>query len=217
MTISLEGMKRDWMKATSQGAAVAMFSVVLAAAVCCASQNGLAQNRDDAFRGKTVSMIIGAGTGGGIDLYGRVVARHIGKHLPGQPTVVPQNMPAAGSIAAANHLYNIAPKDGTAIGIISQGLILDEVLGTPGLRFELAKFNWVGRISSDVLVTFMWNTAKVKTIADAMNYETSLGATGAGSSVTKKSYALQPRPRYKIQDGPRIYRYGNQHARHGTR
>src|SRR5262249_28680214 len=99
---------------------------------------------DDTLKGRTVTLIIGSDAGGGIDLYGRVVARHIGRHLPGQPSVVAQNMPAAGSIAAANHLFNVAAKDGTAIGILSQGLILDEILGTPGLRFEVAKFNWVG-------------------------------------------------------------------------
>lgn len=149
----------------------------------------LAQS-DDTLKGRTVTLFIGSGTGGGIDLYGRVVARHIGRHLPGQPTVVAQNMPAAGSIAAANHLFNIAPRDGTAIGILSQGLILDEILGTPGLKFEVAKFNWVGRISSDVLVTFTWHTSKVKTVADAMTTETTLGGTGAGSSVTKSPQLL---------------------------
>jgi len=146
--------------------------------------SALAQD-DDAFKGRTVTMVIGSGTGGGIDLYGRVVARHIGRHLPGQPTVVPQNMPAAGSIAAANHMFNIAPKDGTAIAILSQGLILDELLGTPGLRFELAKFNWIGRVSSDVALLFTMRTSKTKTIADALMTETTIGGTGAGSSVTK--------------------------------
>src|SRR5262245_18873316 len=125
------------------------------------------------FKGKTVNLIIGAGPGGGIDLYGRLVARHIGKHLPGQPVVVPQNMPAAGSIAAANYIYNAAPKDGTAIGIMSQGIILNEVLGLRGLQFEVGKFNWVGRISSDVLVPFTWHTNNVKTIAHAMTFDTS--------------------------------------------
>ena len=135
-------------------------------------------------------MIIGSGAGGGIDLYGRVVARHLGRHIPGQPAVVAQNMPGAGSIAAANHLFNIAPRDGTAVGILSQGLILDEILKTPGLRFEVAKFNWVGRVSSDVLVAFTWHTSKVKTIADAMTIEATLGGTGAGSSVTKSPKLL---------------------------
>ena len=167
-------------------------TAVLSAAVmllAVLSHAALAQS-DDTLKGRTVTMFIGSGTGGGIDLYGRVVARHIGRHLPGQPAVVAQNMPAAGSIAAANHLFNIAPKDGTAIGILSQGLILDEILGTPGLKFEVAKFNWVGRISSDVLITFTWHTSKVKTIADAMAMETTLGGTGAGSSVTKSPQLL---------------------------
>jgi tripartite-type tricarboxylate transporter receptor subunit TctC len=154
-----------------------------------ATQPAWAQS-DETLKGRTVTMFIGSGAGGGIDLYGRVVARHIGRHIPGQPTVVAQNMPAAGSIAAANHLFNIAPKDGTAIGILSQGLILDEILGTPGLRFEVAKFNWVGRISSDVLLALTWHTSKVKTIADAMTIETTLGGTGAGSNVTKSPQLL---------------------------
>lgn len=164
-------------------AVVTLLAVLLASAA-------LAQSDEETLKGRTVTMFIGSGAGGGIDLYGRVVARHIGRHLPGQPPVVAQNMPAAGSIAAANHLFNIAPKDGTAIGILSQGLILDEILGTPGLRFEVAKFNWVGRISSDVLITFTWRTSKVKTIADAMAMETTLGGTGAGSSVTKSPQLL---------------------------
>ncbi len=148
----------------------------------------LAQPAD--LKGRTVTMIIGSGAGGGIDLYGRVVARHIGKHIPGQPAVVAQNMPGAGSIAAANQLFNIAPRDGTTIGILSQGLILDEILKTPGLRFEVAKFNWIGRVSSDVLVAFTWHTSKVRTVADAMRIEATLGGTGAGSSVTKSPKLL---------------------------
>ena len=167
-------------------------TAVLSAAVTllAALSHAASAQSDDTLKGRTVTMFIGSGTGGGIDLYGRVVARHIGRHLPGQPAMVAQNMPAAGSIAAANHLFNIAPKDGTAIGILSQGLILDEILGTPGLKFEVAKFNWVGRISSDVLITFTWHTSKVKTVADAMTTETTLGGTGAGSSVTKSPQLL---------------------------
>src|SRR5215510_15120259 len=95
-----------------------------AALMCCCFPfwQSAAQPAADLFKGRTVNLIIGAGSGGGIDLYGRLVARHIGRHLPGQPNVVAQNMPAAGSIAAANYLYNAAPKDGTAIGIMSQGI-----------------------------------------------------------------------------------------------
>ena len=174
----------------------------------------LAQAPAEPLKGRTVTMIIGSGAGGGIDLYGRTVARHIGKHIPGQPTVVAQNMPAAGSIAAANHIYNVAPKDGTAIGILSQGLILDEILGTPGLKFEVAKFNWVGRVSSDVLVTFTWHASKVKTIADAFTTEATLGGTGAGSSVTKSPQLLNRVVGTKFKVIVRLYGHKLYDARH---
>src|SRR5262245_1337669 len=169
---------------TSTAAASLLAFVALLPASDSAAQS------TDVLRGKTVNLIIGAGAGGGIDLYGRLVARHIGRHLPGQPVVVPQNMPAAGSIAAANYIYNSAPKDGTAIGIMSQGIILNEVLGLRGLQFEVGKFNWVGRISSDVLVAFTWHTNKVRTIADAMTFETSIGGTGAGTTATQSPQLL---------------------------
>jgi tripartite-type tricarboxylate transporter receptor subunit TctC len=161
---------------------------VLLSLMCCG--RSAAQPADDLYRGQTVNLTIGAGPGGGIDLYGRIVARHIGKHLPGRPKVVAQNMPAAGSIAAANYLYNLAPKDGTAIGIVSQGIILNQVLGLRGLQFEVAKFNWVGRISSDVLVAFTWHTNKVKTLADAMMLEATIGGTGVGTTATQSPQLL---------------------------
>lgn len=149
-----------------------------------------AQPVDGLYKNKTINLTVGAGVGGGIDLYGRLVARHLGRHLPGEPKVVVQNMPAAGSIAAANYLFNVAPKDGTVLGILSQGIILNEVLGLPGLRFEVGKFNWIGRISSDVLVAFTWHTNKVKTIADAMTFETTIGGTGAGTTATQSPQLL---------------------------
>src|SRR4051812_19198342 len=86
--------------------------------------------------GKNVTMVIGSGTGGANDLWGRVVARHLGKHLPGNPTVVPQNMPGAGGLSAANHIYNIAPKDGTALGIIVSAVALGPLTGAAGARFD---------------------------------------------------------------------------------
>src|SRR5262249_42604597 len=152
--------------------------VALVTIHCCAVVEGAAQPADEPFKGKTINLTIGAGSGGGIDLYGRLVAAHIGKHLPGKPRVIPQNMPAAGRTAAANYLYNVAPKDGPAIGIVSQGVILNEVLGLRGLQFEVGKFSWIGRISSDVLVAFTWHTNNVRTLADAMAREATIGGTG---------------------------------------
>src|SRR5262245_43214461 len=94
--------------------------------------------------GKSVQMIIGSGSGGGFDLWGRLVARHIGKHLPGNPTVVPQNMPGAGGFNAANYIYNVAPKDGTTMGIIAGPAVLGPITGAPGARFDPTRITWLG-------------------------------------------------------------------------
>src|SRR5215831_14583914 len=94
--------------------------------------------------GKTVTMVIGFGPGGGYDAWARVVARHLGKHLPGNPTVVPQNMPGGGSLNAANHIYAIAPKDGTMLAIIARDAALAALTGVSGARFDPLKFTCVG-------------------------------------------------------------------------
>jgi tripartite-type tricarboxylate transporter receptor subunit TctC len=143
-----------------------------------------AQESSSAFRGKSVTMVIGFGPGASNDFYGRLVARHIGKHIPGNPSIVPQNMPGAGSFKAANFLYHVAPKDGTAIGIVTQTLATEEALGAAGIQFKSAEFTWIGRVTSDSVVTFMWHTSKIKTIADAMTHEAPIGATGVSSTVT---------------------------------
>lgn len=135
------------------------------------------------FAGKTISMVVGYPTGGSNDLYARAVARHIGKHLPGNPTVVVRNMPGAGSVLAANHIYNVAPKDGTVIGLVSATIPLDEKLGAPGVKFEAPKFTWLGRVSPATNVTMTWHTTGVKTMDDVARREVTLGATGTSSTV----------------------------------
>src|SRR5262249_26207183 len=98
----------------------------------------------DLLAGKSVQMIIGFGVGGGYDLWGRTVGRHIGRHLPGNPTVIPQNMPGAGSYAAANHIFNVAPKDGTVLGIIARDAALGPLSGATGARFDPLRLSWIG-------------------------------------------------------------------------
>src|SRR5215470_7313182 len=93
-------------------------AALISLAVVAPAQSPAQAQSADLLAGKTVTLIIGFGTGGGYDLWGRTVARHIGKHLPGKPTVVPQNMPGAGGLNAVNHIYTLAPKDGTVLGII---------------------------------------------------------------------------------------------------
>src|SRR4051794_38202302 len=100
------------------------------------------------YAGKTVTIIVSYGAGGGYDFYGRLVARHLGKHLNGAPTVIVQNMSAAGGLAGANFLYNVAPRDGTTIGVINQNAAVGQVLDATGIRYDARKFNWIGRLGS---------------------------------------------------------------------
>jgi tripartite-type tricarboxylate transporter receptor subunit TctC len=139
------------------------------------------------FTRQQVRVVTGFAPGATNDLYGRLVARHIGRHLPGNPTVIPVNMPGAGSLRAANYIYNVAPKDGTVFGLMASTLINEELLGNPGAQFKSDRYNWIGRVSSFVLVSFTWHTARVKTVNDALMTEVTLGGTAVGSGIT-----LQP-------------------------
>jgi tripartite-type tricarboxylate transporter receptor subunit TctC len=130
----------------------------------------------DRFKGKTFEIIVGYDTGGGYDIYARALARHIGKHLPGNPTVIVKNMPGAQTRQAANYLYNIAPKDGTVIATVARGLPTEELLGTGGIRFQSAKFNWIGSMNNEVSVGVAWHTSPVKTFADTKKREMIVGA-----------------------------------------
>ncbi len=154
-----------------------------AALLLCTTLPAMAQSVEQFYAGKTVELIVGYPPGGSNDVYGRAVARFIGRHIPGHPQVVFRNMPGAGSILAANHIFNVAPKDGTVLGLLAATNTIDEKLGAPGVKFETAKFTWIGRISSAVNVTAMWNTSKIKSIDDAFKMEAALGATGTGSTV----------------------------------
>ena len=133
------------------------------------------------YAGKTVSLIIGFGAGGGYDMWGRMVARHIGKHLPGKPSVVPQNMPGAGSYVAASHIYNAAPKDGTVFGIIARDAALGPLTGAPGARFDATKLSWIGTPTTETSVCIAYHTAPVKTVQDLYRKQLILGDTGPGT------------------------------------
>ena len=157
---------------------------LLAAAVLLSPAAASAQSVEDFYRGKTITVIVGYPPAGSNDFYVRAVARHIGKHIPGNPTVVARNMPGGGSLVAANHIFNVAPKDGTVLGLIAPTAPLEERLGAPNVRFKAAQFNWIGRIAPTPNVTFMKASSPVKTIQDAMEREATLGATGRSSTVT---------------------------------
>ncbi len=133
------------------------------------------------YKGKTISLIVGSNASGGYDTYGRLLARHMGKHINGHPNFVVQNMPGAGGLRSANHIYNVAVKDGTVMGIFDQAVFLDQLLGAATLRGDVTKFNWIGRMIGNSAVLFAWHTAKVKSAADALKDELIVAAPGSSS------------------------------------
>jgi tripartite-type tricarboxylate transporter receptor subunit TctC len=142
-----------------------------------------AQSPEEFYKGKSIDFVIGYPPGGSNDTWGRLLGRHIGKHIPGKPNVVPKNMPGAGSFLAANTVFNVSPKDGTVIAIAAPTAPLDERLGTQGVRFKTAEFGWIGRVDSLVNMVFLWKTSPVKSFADALKTQATLSATGVGSTV----------------------------------
>src|SRR5215510_9459838 len=137
----------------------------------------------EAFAGRTVTISVGFGPGGGYDLYARVLARHLGRHLPGQPTVVVSNMPGAASIRAANYIANVAPKDGTALGLVAQSIAEEQLLGTAGVSYDVTKLGWIGRIAANIEVAYVWHAAPVKVLDDLRTTEATLAGTGPSSSI----------------------------------
>jgi tripartite-type tricarboxylate transporter receptor subunit TctC len=141
-----------------------------------------AQDAADFFKGKQISFFIGYNPGGTYDVYSRLAAVHLTRHIPGQPTIVPKNMPGVASLKAASYLYSQAPRDGTAIGMVTQAVALEQLLKNPAVQYDVGQFEWLGRLTTAVEVTVVWHTVPVKTIQDAMKRETLLGATSAGGT-----------------------------------
>lgn len=133
------------------------------------------------YRGKRIQLIIGYGPGGGYDLYARMLARFVSAHIPGNPVIVPQNMPGAGSRSAANWLYKVAPQDGTVIATLGQATPTDQALGQPGVQFDARKFNWIGNLSVVNNIMFVSAVSGVSIFAQAKTKPLAIGATGASS------------------------------------
>ncbi len=165
-------------------------TLVAAAALACASGAAIAQNVADFYRGKQLQIIVGYGPGGGYDVYARLVGRHLGKHVPGNPGTVVQNMPGAGSLLSVNYLANTAPRDGTSIGTFARDMALLSLLGgNPNVRFDPRKLTWIGTPSSagdDAYLMFLRKDAKAKKIEEATKagggLEIVLGGTGEGAA-----------------------------------
>src|SRR5438105_7118483 len=156
-------------------------TAVATALVVVVAEAARAQSAEQFFARKTITISIGYTAGGSYDLYGRLVARHLGKHIPGNPTVVAQNMPGAGSLKAANYLYEVAPKDGTALGVVVESAALEQALANPAALYDAAKFTWIGRVATSNNIFMQWHTSKVQSIEDSRRLESSLAGTGPGS------------------------------------
>ena len=155
---------------------------------------------EDFYAGKQVTFIVGAGVGGGYDLQARVTARHLGKHIPGTPSIVVQNMPSR--IAAANHMFATAPQDGTAIALLQRGILLARLIYPAQTRFEMEKFHWLGSLNSEVAVTLAWHTAPHKTAKDLFDKELIVGGiTGVDPETTPKLYNSLIGTRFKVVTG----------------
>jgi len=137
-----------------------------------------AQTPAEFYKGKTVEIYVGYSVGGGYDLYARLLARHMGKHIPGNPTIVAKNMEGAASLRLANWLYQVAPKDGTVFGTIGRGTAFDPILGLKGAQFDGTKFTWIGSANDEVSVCVAWHTSAITTFDDVRRKELTIGGTG---------------------------------------
>ncbi len=158
------------------------FGFAVLSAAPASAQATTAAPVDQFYRGKLISLYIGFTVGGGYDVYGRLVARYLGKHIPGNPTVVPVNMEGAGSVKLANWLYNVAPKDGSAIGIVNRGVPFEPLVGNAALaRFDGSKFTWLGSTTDEVSVCVAWKRTGITRFEELYEKELIVGGTGAGA------------------------------------
>lgn len=160
---------------------LAMLSTLLAASLLAATPLK-AQTVEEFYEDNVLSLYIGFSVGGGYDAYGRLISRHIGKHIPGNPTVVPINMEGAGSLKMANWLYNAAPQDGSAIGIMSRGVPFEPLFGNrESALFDASKYSWIGSTTDEVSVCVTWERTGITTFDQLLEQELIVGGTGSGA------------------------------------
>jgi tripartite-type tricarboxylate transporter receptor subunit TctC len=159
-----------------RGMNINLKATMLAATAATALLSGAATAQEKPF-----NIYIGYSAGGGYDVYGRVLGRYINKHLPGNPTVIVNNMPGAGSMRLANWLYNVAPKDGNVIGTFARGIAFDTLLGQPGAQFDATKYNWIGSANDEVSVCVAWHTSGVTSFDQVLQKELVVGGTGGSA------------------------------------
>jgi tripartite-type tricarboxylate transporter receptor subunit TctC len=174
-------------KLRTRGVATIVLGGLLAAS---SGIEATAQSVESFYKSNRVTVVIGYTPGGVYDLYARTIARHIGKHIPGRPGVVPQNMPGAGSMKAANYIFGQAPKDGTQIAVFARGLAMQPLLNNAGVQYDATKLNWLGSPASEVSVVFSWHSKPFKTVDDLRKREMIVPATGTGADSAIFPYIL---------------------------
>lgn len=168
-----------------------MWRVLAMLSVLVCATPAAAQSVDDGFYvGKQIKVIVGFPPGGGFDAYARTLADHMGRHIPGNPSFIVQNMPGATTAKAAAHIYGVAAQDGTFLGLLHQGLLANQVLDIQGGAFDVTKFNWIGRMGTRLSVGLVWHTTGVKTIEDAKKTEIIMGATSPTATSAMVPLAL---------------------------
>jgi tripartite-type tricarboxylate transporter receptor subunit TctC len=154
------------------------------------------------YRGKQITLIVGSSAGGGYDIYARLLARHMGKHIPGNPVIVPTNMPGAASNSAAAQIYNVAPKDGTVIGALQTAAVLEPLFGDPGrTKHDASKFVWLGSADIDYYICISRADAAVKSFQDLLTRELIIGASQPGTSTRDFPALLNSMAGTKIRIG----------------
>jgi tripartite-type tricarboxylate transporter receptor subunit TctC len=156
---------------------------IFALASCVALALPASARAADFYAGKTITLSVGFGPGGTYDLYSRIAGRHIARHIPGNPAIVVRNVAGAGSISLSNYMYRAAPKDGTWLGVVTDSVALDQILESPGVEYDAARFNWVGRLTTSTSAFFVWHTSPTKTFADVLKRETIMGSSGSGTTM----------------------------------
>src|SRR4051812_15683405 len=184
-------------------AKLAVAILAAAALVLAPSGKAAAQSPEAFYKANGLTIIVGYPPGAVYDLYARTLARHIGKHMPGRPTATVQNMAGAGSMTAANFIFNTAKKDGSQIGTFARGIAMQPLLDNQGVQFDATRFHWIGSTGTEVSVVFAWHTVPIKSADDLMTTEMTVAASGTGADSAIFPYVMNGvlGTRFKVKAG----------------
>src|SRR5262245_1934919 len=166
-------------------------AVLLGAASLICAVPVSAQPADDFYRGKQIRIVVGSTGGGDYDVWARLLARHMSRHIAGSPNIIVENMPGAGTLVSTNHVFNVAPRDGTVIGMPSRSMPAAAVMKVANVRFDPMKFNWIGSPEVNHLVLYINNASAIKKPADLFAHEAIVGATGLAQGITVGPFLLK--------------------------